>query len=97
MKMRRGGAVTLTPERMAALPTSVREERKMKTHRGQRQTILLRLQRAMGDWVSLRDLWGIAAQYNARIFELRREGYDIQNRTEIRNGQRHSRYRLVQC
>ena len=36
----------------------------------------------------------IAAQYNARIIELRRLGFNIQNRTEVQDGVRHSWYRL---
>jgi hypothetical protein len=36
------------------------------------------------------------AQYNARIFELRRLGFRIKNRTKEINGVKHSWFRLVQ-
>jgi hypothetical protein len=37
-----------------------------------------------------------AAQYNARIFELRRRGFNIENRVEMRDdGSRHSWFRLI--
>ena len=36
-----------------------------------------------------------AAQYNARVFELRRLGFNVENRTECVDGVRHSWFRLV--
>jgi hypothetical protein len=62
------------------------------TQRGQ---ILALLIAARGDWVSLPKITECAAQYNARIFELRRLGFRIINRTRQVNGQRHSWFRLV--
>jgi hypothetical protein len=35
------------------------------------------------------------AQYNSRIFELRKSGFNIENRTESIEGIRHSWFRLV--
>lgn len=49
---------------------------------------------ARGDWVSLPKITECAAQYNARIFELRRLGFRITNRTREMSGQRHSWFRL---
>jgi hypothetical protein len=50
---------------------------------------------ACGAWVPLPEIMACAAQYNTRIFELRRSGYHIENRTETIDGQRHSWFRLV--
>ncbi len=50
---------------------------------------------ARGGWVPLPEITNCAAQYNARIFELRRLGFRIENRTRKVNGQRHSWFRLV--
>ncbi len=50
---------------------------------------------ARGAWVPLPEIMACAAQYNARIFELRRCGFTIENRTETVNGVRHSWFRLV--
>ena len=49
---------------------------------------------ARGGWVPLPEITNCAAQYNARIFELRRLGFRIENRTRKVNGQRHSWFRL---
>ena len=51
---------------------------------------------ADGSWVTLPQILtpGIA-QYNARILELRRLGFVIENKTERVNGTRHSWFRLV--
>jgi len=43
----------------------------------------------------LPDIQSIAAQYNARIHELRGEGMDIQNKTKKINGKRYSWYCFV--
>ena len=51
---------------------------------------------ARGSWVPLPEILALGiAQYNARIFELRRLGFDIENRTERIDGVRHSWFRLV--
>ena len=60
----------------------------------QRNAILQLLSCAQGDWVPLPRISGCAAQYNARIYELRRLGFRIVNRTEELNGVRHSWFRL---
>ena len=62
------------------------------TQRGQ---ILELLTAARGDWVPLPKVQACAAQYNARVFELRRLGFRITNRTREVNGHRHSFFRLV--
>jgi hypothetical protein len=61
----------------------------------QRGRILRLLIEARGDWVSLPEISACAAQYNARIFELRRLGFSIVNRTAERDGVRHSWFRLA--
>ncbi len=51
---------------------------------------------AHGSWVPLPEILALAiAQYGARIHELRRLGFNIENRTERVNGARHSWFRLV--
>lgn len=62
--------------------------------RSQRDRILQRLIEARGDWVPLPEIAAYAAQYNARIFELRRLGFAIENRTREIDGVRHSWFRL---
>lgn len=50
---------------------------------------------AHGDWVPLPQIMKCAAQYNARIHELRRMGVCIPPpRTETINGQKHTWYRI---
>lgn len=65
-----------------------------KTQRGE---ILALLIKARGEWVPLPAITACAAQYNARVFELRRLGFNIENRTETdsKSGQRHSWFRLL--
>ena len=60
----------------------------------QRARILRLLIEARG-WVPLPELIACAAQYNARVLELRRLGFAIENKTERVNGERHSWFRLV--
>jgi hypothetical protein len=60
----------------------------------QRSRILDLLIAARGEWVPLPKIADIAAQYNARIYELRRLGFRIKNRTQDLNGTRHSWFRL---
>ncbi len=51
---------------------------------------------AHGSWVPLPQILALGiAQYNARILELRRLGFVIENKTERVNGARHSWFRLV--
>lgn len=64
----------------------------------QSAAILRLLVEARGSWVSLPEVMALGiAQYNARIFELRRLGFTIENRTETDpgTGARHSWFRLV--
>ena len=67
----------------------------MRNRTTQRQQILQLLQEREGQWVPLYEILPLAAQYSARIHELRTEGYEIKNRTEHRNGAVHSWFRLV--
>ncbi|MGC2331872.1 MAG: hypothetical protein WA581_10485 [Candidatus Acidiferrales bacterium] len=61
----------------------------------QRAHILRLLIDARGAWVPAPEIAGCAMQYNARVFELRKLGFTIENRTETVNGVRHSWFRLV--
>src|ERR1700691_2001185 len=62
----------------------------------QSEKILALLRFARGAWVPLPEILDLGvAQYNARIFELRRHGLTIENRTETVDGVRHSWFRLV--
>ncbi len=61
----------------------------------QRAEILRLLIDARGGWVPLPEIMPCAAQYNARVLELRRLGFVIENRSERVNGMRHSWFRLV--
>ncbi len=61
----------------------------------QRAAILTLLMAAHGDWVPLPQILALGiAQYNARIYELRRLGFRITNRIEEVDGIRRSWYRL---
>jgi hypothetical protein len=60
----------------------------------QRSRILAALVEAHGNWVPLPQISACAAQYNARIFELRRLGFRIINRTKEVDGVRHSWFKL---
>jgi len=61
----------------------------------QEARILRFLERRKG-WVPAPELAAISLQYCARIAGLRRAGYDIENRLEIRDGVRHGFYRVKQ-
>jgi hypothetical protein len=64
--------------------------------KSQRAAVLRLLVDAKGGWVALPDVLALGiAQYNARVFELRRAGFVIENKTERVNGARHSWFRLV--
>ena|SRR6266478_2979757 len=60
----------------------------------QRAKILNVLISARGDWVPLPRITACAAQYNARVYELRRLGFKIVNRTRDVDGVRRSWFRL---
>jgi len=63
----------------------------------QRGLILRLLIDARGEWVPLPEILALGiAQYNARVFELRRLGFAIENRSETdpETGVRHSWFRL---
>ena len=61
----------------------------------QRSRILAPLIRAHGEWVPSPELAAIALQYNARLFELKKLGFRIENRREKRDGKFLSWFRLV--
>jgi hypothetical protein len=61
----------------------------------QRGRILQLLIATRGDWVPLPTIADCAAQYNARIHELRRLGFLIENRTKRIDGVKHSWFRLA--
>jgi len=63
--------------------------------KGQCAAILAELVEARGEWVPLPQIMKHAAQYNARLFGLRKLGFKIENRTEVCEGVRHSWFRLV--
>lgn len=61
----------------------------------QQQKILALLRSKEGEWVSLPEILALGvAQYNARIHELRGQGYEITNRTRVEDGIKKSWYRL---
>ena len=64
----------------------------------QRSRILGRLISAHGGWVPSPEIAACAQQYNARLHELRRLGFVIENRmeTDEQTGERKSWFRLVQ-
>jgi hypothetical protein len=58
--------------------------------------ILRLLMDARGDWVPLFEIMDCAAQYNSRLWSLRRLGFQIENKTQRDDsGVVHSWYRLV--
>jgi hypothetical protein len=64
--------------------------------RTQRSRILGLLISARGGWVPLQEIAACACQYGARVYELRKRGFVIVNRTEERDGTRLSWFRLIQ-
>jgi len=52
----------------------------------QRDRILRLFQSREGEWIPLYEILPLAAQYNARIKELREKGHRIENRTEHHDG-----------
>ena len=67
----------------------------MKSRNTQRDRILRLLQSRAGEWVPSYELAAIALQYGARVLELRRAGYNIENKAQHINGQVHGAFRLV--
>jgi hypothetical protein len=61
----------------------------------QRSKILQLLREREGGWVPSYELAGIALQYGARVLELRRAGYNIENRMQEVDGQTYGAFRLV--
>ena len=61
----------------------------------QKEEILNLLLRNRGNWVPAYALAGVALQYSSRIFSLRREGYQIQNKTTRVAGKVHGAFRLI--
>lgn len=63
--------------------------------RTQEDLILWQLQASYPEWTPAPILSKISLQYNARIFSLRRKGWQIANRVEIREGMKHGSFRLA--
>ncbi len=61
----------------------------------QEHRILWQLQASFPRWTPAPVLSQISLQYNARIFSLRRKGWQIANRVEIRDGVKHGAFRLA--
>ena len=67
----------------------------MKQRCNQRERILGLLKEREDEWIPLYEITSLAAQYSARIHELRAAGHQIENRTEHRDGQVLSWFRLA--
>ena len=67
----------------------------MRARPTQRAAILRLLEERKGQWVPSYELAGIALQYGARVLELRRAGYAIENKAQHVNGQIRTAFRLV--
>ena len=63
--------------------------------RSQGDRILWQLQAAFPSWVPALTLSRISLQYNARVFGLRRKGWQIESRVQVVNGVRHGSFRLA--
>ena len=63
--------------------------------KSQRGAILALLIQARGGWVELPEIMRLAAQYNARLHELRALGFKIENRIRDVGGVRRSWFRLI--
>jgi hypothetical protein len=63
--------------------------------RSQEQRILWLLQSSYPSWVPATTLAAISLQYNARIFSLRRKGWQIANKVEVQpDGMKHGYFRF---
>ena len=63
----------------------------------QSEAILALLRSSHGAWVPLPEILALGiAQYNARIWECRKRGLNIENRTETIDGVRRSWFRVVE-
>jgi hypothetical protein len=63
---------------------------------GQARRLHVFLATRANQWIALPEILGLGiAQYNARIHELRQQGYTILNKTERKEGQRHSWFMYV--
>lgn len=60
----------------------------------QAEKILWLLHSAWPNWVPAPELAKISLQYSARIFSLRKKGWQIANRVEMVDGKRHGEFRL---
>ena len=63
--------------------------------RSHEDRILWQLQAAFPSWVPALTLSRISLQYNARVFGLRRKGWQIESRVQVVNGVRHGSFRLA--
>jgi hypothetical protein len=70
-------------------------QRKDSNHNTQRGEILSLLIKALGDRVPLPKILALSVQYNARLHELRKLGFRIDNERERVDGQVRSCYRLI--
>jgi hypothetical protein len=89
----RGTEAQPAEEKRLKMPCSVKQVPLQ--NKTQRAAILRLLIDAHGAWVPCYQLSNIALQYNSRVWSLRRLGYNIENRAERVNGERHSWFRLV--
>ena len=63
----------------------------------QRQKLLQLLRENCGEWVGLPKILDLRiSQYSARVHELRKLGYRIENKTQHHNGQVWSWFRLIE-
>ena len=63
--------------------------------RTQEERILWALQAAYPSWTPAPVLSRISLQYNSRVLGLRRKGWQIENRVEVRDGKKHGYFRLA--
>lgn len=62
----------------------------------QRERLLEFFEERPNKWVRLPEITGLGiAQYNARIFDLRKAGYDISNIWKMIKGTKHSWYKYT--
>jgi len=64
--------------------------------RTQKEALLDLFEKRPNYWIPLPVIMMLGiAQYNARIFELRRSGHDIRNKAEVVDGQRHTYFMYI--